>query len=100
MLAVSVGYGFATSVFPMFNAAISEICPPRQTAGTLGVFLALMAIGGLIAPYATGVIVDAAATPAAGYATAFQILGIVAAVAAVGALIFANPERDKARVRG
>lgn len=100
VLAVSVGYGFATSVFPMFNAAISEICPPRQTAGTLGVFLALMAVGGLIAPYATGVIVDAAATPAAGYATAFQILGVVAAVAAVAALIFANPERDKVRVRG
>ena len=36
VLAVSVGYGFATSVFPMFNAAISEICPPRQTGRHAG----------------------------------------------------------------
>ncbi|RZL79250.1 MAG: MFS transporter [Rhodococcus sp. (in: high G+C Gram-positive bacteria)] len=100
VLVVSVGYGFAASVFPLLNAAISEICPPRQTAGTLGVFLAVMAIGGLIAPYATGLIVDAAASPAEGYATAFQALGLVAAVCAVGALLFANPERDKKLVRG
>ena len=100
VLVVSVGYGFAASVFPLLNAAISEICPPRQTAGTLGVFLAVMAIGGLVAPYATGLIVDAAASPAEGYATAFQALGLVAAVCAVGALLFANPERDKKLVRG
>ncbi|MFW0796595.1 MFS transporter [Gordonia sp. CPCC 205515] len=97
---VSIGYGITAIVFPLLNAAISEICPPKQTAGTLGVFLAIMAIGGLIAPYATGVIVDHASTPAAGYATAFQILGLIAAVCAVLALIFANPERDKALVRG
>ncbi|WAC58165.1 MFS transporter [Gordonia sp. SL306] len=99
VLVVSVGYGFATTVFPLMNAAISEICPPRQTAGTLGVFLAIMAIGGLVAPYATGLIVDAAATPAQGYATAFQILGLVASVCAVIALVLADPERDKMLVR-
>jgi sugar phosphate permease len=100
VLVVSVGYGFAASVFPLLNSAISEICPPRQTAGTLGVFLAIMAVGGLVAPYATGLIVDAASSPAAGYATAFQALGLVAAVCAVLALILANPERDKKLVRG
>ncbi|QNG21541.1 MFS transporter [Rhodococcus triatomae] len=100
VLVVSVGYGFAASVFPLLNAAISEICPPRQTAGTLGVFMAIMAIGGLVAPYATGLIVDAASTPAAGYATAFQALGVVAAVCALAALLLADPERDKALVRG
>ncbi|MCQ4122192.1 MFS transporter [Rhodococcus tibetensis] len=100
VLVVSVGYGFAASVFPLLNSAISEICPPRQTAGTLGVFLAIMAVGGLVAPYATGLIVDAASTPAAGYATAFQALGLVAAVCAVLALVLANPERDQKLVRG
>lgn len=99
VLVVSVGYGFASVVFPLLNAAISEICPPQQMAGTLGVFLATMAVGGLIAPYATGLIVDAAATPAEGYALAFAILGIVGAVAALCALVFVNPERDKKLVR-
>ncbi|PBC53494.1 MFS transporter [Rhodococcus sp. ACPA1] len=99
VLVVSLGYGFASPVFPMLNAAISEICPPRQTGGTMGVFLAIMAIGGLIAPYGTGLIVDAASTPAAGYATSFQVLGVVAALCALLAVLLANPERDKAKVR-
>ena len=68
-------------------------------AGTLGFFLAAMAIGGLVAPYATGLIVDAAENPAAGYALAFEILGIVGAVAAIGALVFVDPERDKKLIR-
>lgn len=95
---VSIGYAFGAAIFPLFNSAISQIVRPGQMAGTLGVFLALMAIGGLVAPYATGLIVDAAATPLEGYELAFQVFGIVAAVAAVGALIAVNPERDQARL--
>lgn len=96
---VSIGYGFGAIAFPLLNAAISELCPPQQTAGTMGVFLALMAVGGLVAPYGTGVIVDNAATAAEGYATAFQIIGVLGAVAAVLVLIFANPERDRKIIR-
>ncbi len=54
VLILSIGYGFAAMVFPLLNAAVAEICPPRQTAGTLGVFLAIMAIGGLVAPVRHG----------------------------------------------
>ncbi|MEE2030533.1 MFS transporter [Rhodococcus sp. CC-R104] len=96
---VSIGYGFGAIAFPLINAAISELCPPQQTAGTMGVFLALMAIGGLVAPYGTGVIVDNAATPAAGYATSFQIIGVLGAIAAVAVLVLANPERDRKLIR-
>ncbi|MGH3520058.1 MAG: MFS transporter [Haloechinothrix sp.] len=97
---VSIGYGFGASIFPLFNAAISEIVPPQQLAGTLGVFLALMSTGGLIGPYLTGIIVDGAASAAEGYALAFQVFGIVAAVGAVIALLTVNPERDKVRLMG
>ncbi|RAF01566.1 MFS transporter, partial [Burkholderia multivorans] len=97
---VSIGYGVGVVVLPLSNAAVSEICPPEQTAGTLGIFLALMAIGGLIGPYVTGLIVDAAASPGDGYATAFQVLGVAAALSALLTLIFADPERDKVLVGG
>ena len=97
---VSIGYGFGAIAIPLINAAISELCPPQQTAGTMGVFLALMATGGLVAPYATGVIVDNAATAADGYATAFQAIGVLGALAAVLVLVLANPERDRALIRG
>ena len=100
VLVVSLGYGMGAIIFPLFNAAISQICPPKQLAGTLGVFLALMSVGGLIAPYLTGVIVDAATSPAAGYASAFQVFGITAVVASVIALVTVNPERDARRVLG
>ncbi len=43
---VSIGYGFSAITFPLINAAISELCPPQQTAGTMGFFLAIMSIGG------------------------------------------------------
>src|SRR4051812_23382961 len=98
VLVLSVGYGAGAVILPLSNAAISQICPPRQLAGTLGVFLALMSVGGLIAPYVTGVIVDAADSPAAGYAVAFQVFGIVALVAAVVALVTVDPGRDARRV--
>ena len=69
VVVVSLGYGIGSMIFPLLNAAISEICPPAQLAGALGVFLALMSLGGLVAPYLTGVIVDASSSPAEGYAT-------------------------------
>ena len=100
VLVLSVGYGAGAVILPLSNAAISQICPPRQLAGTLGVFLALMSVGGLIAPYLTGVILDATASPAAGYATAFQVFGIAALVASVVALVTVNPDRDARRVLG
>lgn len=100
VLVVSVGYGLGTITFPLFNAGLSEICPPQQMAGTLGLFLALMATGGLLAPYLTGLIVDAADNPAAGYALAFQVFGAAAAVGAVIALLTVNPGRDARRVLG
>lgn len=96
---VSIGYGFGAIAFPLINAAISELCPPQQTAGTMGVFLALMAVGGLVAPYGTGVLVDNAATPAEGYALAFQTIGILGAIAAILVLVLANPERDRKIIR-
>ncbi|MBC3192999.1 MFS transporter [Pseudonocardia sp. C8] len=98
VLAISVGYGAGAIALPLSNAAVSEICPPKQMAGTLGVFLAVMSLGGLAAPYLTGVIVDAAATPADGYALAFQLFGLVAVAGGLLALVSMNPPRDAARV--
>ncbi|PBC54962.1 MFS transporter [Rhodococcus sp. ACPA1] len=100
VLVVSIGYAVGSPVFPLLNAAVAELCPPRQVAGTLGVFLSLMAIGGFIAPYLMGRIVDAAATSAGGYATAFQILGVVAVAAGLLGALIIDPERDKRRLRG
>lgn len=95
---VSIGYGLGTIVYPLLNAAISEICPRDRLAGTLGMFLAIMTCGGLIGPFLSGVIVDHAATPKDGYSIVFQLLGLLTAIGGVCALLFVHPARDAARV--
>ncbi|MDV6280156.1 MFS transporter [Rhodococcus jostii] len=95
---VSLGYGLGAIAFPLLNSGLSEICPPRQVAGALGIFLAIMSLGGLFAPYLMGRLVDAAPDAATGYASAFQILGIINLVCAVIALLTVNPVRDALRL--
>lgn len=95
---ISIGYGLGTIVYPQLSAAISQICPKPQLAGTLGVFFALMSLGGVLGPFITGKIVDAAISPAVGYAQAFQLFGIVAVVSAVITLLTVKPDRDAQRV--
>ncbi|NMD55931.1 MFS transporter [Tsukamurella conjunctivitidis] len=93
---VSVGYGLGMSILPQLNAVMSMIFPRHQVAGGLGIFLALTSFGPLVAPYVSGLIIDGAALPADGYATAFQAIGVVAVLGAVIALFTVNPVRDRA----
>ncbi|OYD66672.1 sugar phosphate permease [Rhodococcus sp. OK302] len=99
VLFVSAGYAICTPVLPLLNACVSELCPPKQLSGVLGVFLSLMAFGGFIAPYMMGRIVDAAGKGGDGYAMAFQILGVVALIVAVIGILIIDPARDKRLVR-
>ncbi|TQC42181.1 MFS transporter [Rhodococcus sp. WS4] len=98
VVAVSVGYGFAVLVLPMMSTVVSEICPPNQRAGALGLFIALQGVAGLIAPAVTGALVDSAVTPADGYSQSFQIFGAVVLVGAVVVTLLVHPERDRLRL--
>ncbi|TWS20291.1 MFS transporter [Tsukamurella asaccharolytica] len=97
---VSIGYGLGVTVLPLFNAALSDIVPPRQVAAMLGIFLGLQSIGGMYGPYLAGRIVESASSKVAGYPLAFQAFGAMCLVGALIALAIANPKRDKARLRG
>ncbi|MFD6222285.1 MFS transporter [Nocardia asteroides] len=99
VIAVSVAYGLVVAIFPLLNAAVIATCPPRQTAGVIGAFFALQAIGGIIGPWSMGIVVDASASKVDGYTAAFQCLGVIGAVAAVAALFLADPLRDRERLR-
>lgn len=99
VIVLSIGYACGMIALPLVSAAVSELCPPQQTAGTMGGFMAIAAIGGLVSPYATGVIVDHASTPGVGYGLAFQGIGVLGAFAAILVLIFANPGRDRSLIR-
>lgn len=98
VVVISIGYGLGTMVYPLLNAAISEIAPPDKLAGALGLFLALMTTGGLIGPYVSGWIVDHADDATSGYNTVFMLLGALTTVGAAAALIFVNARRDSAQI--
>jgi MFS family permease len=93
--AVSLAYGLVIAIFPLINTAIVETCPPAQIAGTLGAFLAIQAVGGVIGPWATGLILDATASKVDGFTIAFQLIGLVAAICAVVAILVVDPVRDR-----
>ncbi|MFF1553001.1 MFS transporter [Rhodococcus erythropolis] len=99
VIAVSTAYGLIVAIFPLLNAAVIATCPPRQTAGVIGAFFALQAIGGIVGPWSMGIVVDASASKIDGYTAAFQCLGVVGALAAVGALLLADPARDRELLR-
>jgi len=99
VLFVSVGYAFGASIFPLFNAALSEIVPPRQLAGALGIFMGVMCLGGIYGPWVTGIITDAAGSALDGYVSSFQAFGVMALVGGLAALLGVNPERDRRRLR-
>ncbi|MER6992284.1 MFS transporter [Saccharopolyspora hirsuta] len=100
IIAVVVGYGIGAAALPLANAAVSQICPPAQQAGTLGVFLALQSASGLFAPALTGWLVDVAATPSAGFALAFQVFGLAVVVGGIATALLVNPERDAQLILG
>ena len=95
---VVTGYGVGVATFPLMFVAVTHISPERQVASTLGVFVALFQTSGILAPWLTGHLVDAASSPIDGYTTAFQIFGVVAIAGAAVMFLTVDPERDRARV--
>ncbi|WP_214414464.1 MFS transporter [Sphaerisporangium fuscum] len=90
-----LGYGISVTVNTFANPAVAELVPPAQRAGFLGVFSGLSVTAGIASPIITGWLLDRAATPEAGYTTAFLLSGILLAVAGVLFALLVNPERDR-----
>jgi hypothetical protein len=59
-------------------------------------FIALQSTSGIIAPWATGALVDGAENEVGGYNTAFLVLGVLIAVGGLIAACVVDPGRDAA----
>lgn len=93
-----IGYGCVGVAIPMMNAVISRVVPVRQLASTLGVFLALQNLSGLISPSLVGFRVEAAKVPLDGYSSAYQLMGLAILIGAVCIAVLIHPERDAKRL--
>ncbi|WP_256974056.1 hypothetical protein [Rhodococcus sp. NCIMB 12038] len=50
-----VAHGLVVAVFPLLHAAVIATYPPRRTAGIIGAFFAIQAIGGISGPWSMGI---------------------------------------------
>ncbi|MQA95670.1 MAG: MFS transporter [Streptosporangiales bacterium] len=101
MLVIWMGVAWSASaaVLPMAAPALGDITPALQRGAILGIWAGLINVASVISPYVTGRLIDGAATPGAGYASAFDLAGGIQVVAAVIFVALLRVERDQARLR-
>ena len=92
-----IGYGLGNLAMPIVYAAIGSLVETTKRTTVLGIFFALQTFSGVIAPWATGILVDAGSTRIAGYHNAFLVLGLLIVAGSIVAGFMADPDRDRAR---
>ncbi|WP_432167045.1 MFS transporter [Streptomyces sp. bgisy031] len=80
------------------EAAVGRIAPAARRGVSLGVLTFVFSLAGGLSPAVVGAMVDASATPAAGYRNAYLISAALLMVAAAVALRWLRPERDAERL--
>jgi MFS family permease len=95
---IALAFGIGNSQTPLSQAAVADTVPARQRGAALGVWYAVVSIASIVSPTLTGAIVDAAATPAAGYGLAFDIAGGLMVLGGLTAMLVVRPDEDAARL--
>ncbi|GAA2582309.1 MFS transporter [Actinomadura fulvescens] len=91
---MALGFAVGNAQTPLTTAAIARICPPTQRATALATGYAVAATSSILAPYVSGLIIDAAATEAAGFDNAFDVSGLLLVAGGLVALLTVRPDRD------
>ncbi|MFC5948823.1 MFS transporter [Pseudonocardia lutea] len=94
---VALAFGIGNSQTPLSQAAVADVTPVRQRGATLGIWYAIVSVASVVSPLLTGVLVDAAPTPVAGYSRAFDIAGVLMVLGGLTAMLVVRPDRDAAR---
>lgn len=95
---LTIAFSLGGIIFAIALTVDAEICPTRQRGAVLSISIGLITTAGLLAPYVTGRIVEAAGTEASGYTLAFTIAGVLSIAGGLIAMIFVRPERDARRL--
>jgi sugar phosphate permease len=90
------GYCLTLVAQPIVYAAIGTAAAPSQRTSILSLFIALQSTSGIIAPWATGALIDAAKTQVDGYNTAFLVMGVLIMIGGLVAARVVDPGRDAA----
>lgn len=90
---LTVAFSLGGVVFAIGVTVTAEICPTRQRGAALSITVGLVTTAGLLGPYVTGHLVQAASTPTAGYTLAFTVTGALLLLGGLLAVLFVRPER-------
>ncbi|MBI5132013.1 MAG: MFS transporter [Rhodopseudomonas palustris] len=97
---IGLGGGFAQTILYTGPAIVGEIAPAPQRASILAVDNSLASLAGIIAPIATGYLVQySGIDPAAGYEAAFAMTGALFAVASAACFAFLHPLKSSRRIQ-
>jgi MFS family permease len=91
------GYCLTLLALPIVYAAIGTAAAPSQRTSVLSLFIALQSTSGIIAPWATGALIDSAHNPIDGYNTAFVVIGLLCTAGGLLAAKVVDPGRDGAQ---
>ncbi|MEV0051613.1 MFS transporter [Saccharopolyspora shandongensis] len=98
LVLMTVAFSLGAIAFAIGSTVNSEISPTRQRGAVLSIYTAAATTAGLIAPYVTGRIIEAAATPATGYTIGFTVAGALLLLGGLLAALIVRPERDARRL--
>ncbi|PPS90646.1 MFS transporter [Streptomyces sp. MH60] len=98
LLLIGVAFGTVAVAIPLHYVTVAEVVPAAQRGAVFGIVAATGTLPGLIAPFVTGHLIDAADTASSGYTTAFLIAAAVMLLAGASAIAAIRPERDARRL--
>jgi MFS family permease len=96
---IILGSGICAGIYVVCPAMISEFVPAAQRGAVLAIYGALYTLAGILAPTVMGSIVEAGATPLAGFLTGFKVLSCILIAAGTLGLLLLWPDSERARLQ-
>jgi MFS family permease len=93
-----LGTGLTGPIYVVCAPMLSEFTPVAQRGAVIAIFGAIYTLAGVVAPFANGSIIEAAATPLAGYHTGFMVCAVMQIVGGLAGLALMWPAADRARI--
>lgn len=92
------GTGLTGPIYVVCAPMLAEFTPIGQRGAVIAIFGAVYSLAGVIAPYVNGSMIEAAATPLAGYQAGFLVCAGMQIAGGILGLLLMWPAADKARI--